>query len=150
MLCQLIILWIIYSNYITNRSFLSVVFQNGCQKQSCSSCLWLHSFLYSHIFWGKGIIVCGILLFLFLIQFLQEVYGEHTKISGRYLALIGTYFLFYIYRYILHASSIKGVILSILTNLYPVFVLMLCTDKEKRIFWIFLHHSFLLFCFFPL
>lgn len=87
-----------------------------------------------YFFWGKGIIVCGILLFLFLIQFLQEVYGAYTKISGRCFALMGTYLLFYIYRYILHASSIKGVILSILTNLYPVFVLVLCTNKEKRNF----------------
>ena len=115
-----------------------------CHSQNIwSLCkLWILVFLafnsmMPYLFWGKGVIVCAIILLLCFVQFLQYFYESNDKLpvySKSILLVVLSWILFFTYRYIIRSSSIKDLIVSILVTFYPVVVLILCSDKEKKSF----------------
>lgn len=104
--------------------------------------LWILVFLafnsmMPYLFWGKGVIICAVVLVLGFVQFMQYFYeckNELPAYSRSILLVILSWILFFTYRYIIRPTSLKDLFVSILVTFYPVMVLILCTDIEKKRF----------------
>lgn len=90
-----------------------------------------------YFLWEAGVFKCSVALLLFSVQILQEVYGgykECQKPDKRVYIILSSFLVYFVFTYIIYATTVKGLFISILLDFYPFFVLLLCRNDELRLF----------------
>lgn len=85
-------------------------------------------------FWNKGILSFGCALILFFVWFVQMVsdgYSKTIEKQSYIICLLGTYTFLYFYLFVISAQGLSGIIVTMMTEFFPVFVFILSTKEEK-------------------
>ena len=89
-----------------------------------------------YFFWSQGVITVLIVLLLLCIQAMQFFYTENPiRFSfKKFVILCISWGLFFIYKHLFWSTSIKDIVVSFISTFIPVFILIICSNEEKKSF----------------